>query len=1321
MDSRAANCPLRRLLMSPTMTEEMMCFPDCALVSTTESTTTRGAARDGSLSISTRSKTHLFTFKADQSTTTNGIGSLSNNHKQSAFMAQVLQHPTQSAIGDGSFLKMPSDAESDEADVSLTKDNHHHNHRHHNHHRQQHHQHQARHHHLHHRQDKGGSGEVGAQAMAPRRSVTSWHEHVYAPPPRTPTPHRISDILGWSNNNNNNNTNNNNGRTQGKLLVPTPRRFSTTSPLLRAPLPVYSPLPAHSPASVHTSSSALCMMCVSYLRRRCYIVTPTILEHTRIYTPTIQIQSRVESPSCWCSGSLTSPPCTPSPASPMTSPASAMGYTNPIAPMVNSYQGGLGSEENSDDRPLNLSTSTRRTPSPSPRASSAFSAGGFVGSGNSSPTRLTTASTTTTTTSTTKATAAGSVAAVAQQFREPPPHHESLSPYAFATHYHIPFPHNGQSAAEMLSATARQLNEKFKASERAKTICARVRRLRWRRRRQSTSCRASVRSIRNNARASRTICETANRRATMCAAMRARLIRSLFLDSLYYLSYSMAERLEQFGCCFSRLCVKSSRSFHENFLESLLKMPSYFKTIAKRQRSANDDSRVQARLPTSAALQAATVVAAACARATFSITSGARLRSCSNGNLYQCVTLAAARAATAPITIARAAVYRASIAICLFRAVQCCISNIIKTADRSLAYWRKCLPGARPLSVCRVRVRLYMIVMHMLQRTLPSSSDACVRSAESGTNSAKSSNSNGAGNISGSGKRKRPDSSPSATVTGSVSVKETDLMAPVPVEAVMSTIPSKNSPVGSSSTGPVMVGTSSNLKFPTSQESSNVAAGVELNDDNDAAAAAAAERKKKKARTTFTGRQIFELEKQFEVKKYLSSSERAEMAKLLNVTETQTIGRSAFCARVCVCLYVKLIGLARHVCVICPIRCIPTTWFAERAVPPTLSSSSSSSSPRTNSLDDLETSSSDNKVSSSPPPSPRVPEAISNITAATTSSTTAMTTTEATSNSPKVTPVKAISMVQNEEEKMEEDGEERATMTRSRTKGSGNADSARPRNCKHSHTCMSPESFRRPVTIALLAHRAAASSSLISSTVATNKLSLSKNYPTTLLKKPGLMIATTSRRPIIFNTNPLSSMCSLWSLSPSLTHIHNTKNTHKHELCCNTETWNYARYMQVDQRIEHKQEKLNACMGALAGALTTLLTRKNDDDLLMIEALSDASRLLVDTIHDESLATTEIDGQLFGKNLSEVMKQAQATGKDVRTLAKKNAIPTNVSEKASKNEKGPSRHLSRKQTRTSNGQRPAAAARDHPRWNDKERPTTQRNKSSYTRSSTKKH
>jgi homeobox protein Nkx-5 len=40
-------------------------------------------------------------------------------------------------------------------------------------------------------------------------------------------------------------------------------------------------------------------------------------------------------------------------------------------------------------------------------------------------------------------------------------------------------------------------------------------------------------------------------------------------------------------------------------------------------------------------------------------------------------------------------------------------------------------------------------------------------------------------------------------------------------------------------------------------------------------------------RTTFTGRQIFDLEKTFESKKYLSSSERAEMASALNVTQQQ--------------------------------------------------------------------------------------------------------------------------------------------------------------------------------------------------------------------------------------------------------------------------------------------------------------------------------------------------------------------------------------------------------------------------------------------------
>lgn len=64
--------------------------------------------------------------------------------------------------------------------------------------------------------------------------------------------------------------------------------------------------------------------------------------------------------------------------------------------------------------------------------------------------------------------------------------------------------------------------------------------------------------------------------------------------------------------------------------------------------------------------------------------------------------------------------------------------------------------------------------------------------------------------------------------------------------------------------------------------------GLNVEDSGDEGSLSRGEaQRKKKARTTFTGRQIFELEKQFELKKYLSSSERADMAKLLNVTETQ--------------------------------------------------------------------------------------------------------------------------------------------------------------------------------------------------------------------------------------------------------------------------------------------------------------------------------------------------------------------------------------------------------------------------------------------------
>lgn len=53
------------------------------------------------------------------------------------------------------------------------------------------------------------------------------------------------------------------------------------------------------------------------------------------------------------------------------------------------------------------------------------------------------------------------------------------------------------------------------------------------------------------------------------------------------------------------------------------------------------------------------------------------------------------------------------------------------------------------------------------------------------------------------------------------------------------------------------------------------------NNNNNAAA------RPRKTRTTFTGKQLFELERIFEQKKYLSSNERQEVARLLSVTGSQ--------------------------------------------------------------------------------------------------------------------------------------------------------------------------------------------------------------------------------------------------------------------------------------------------------------------------------------------------------------------------------------------------------------------------------------------------
>ncbi|XP_033098853.1 homeobox protein engrailed-2a-like isoform X2 [Anneissia japonica] len=86
-------------------------------------------------------------------------------------------------------------------------------------------------------------------------------------------------------------------------------------------------------------------------------------------------------------------------------------------------------------------------------------------------------------------------------------------------------------------------------------------------------------------------------------------------------------------------------------------------------------------------------------------------------------------------------------------------------------------------------------------------------------------------------------------------------------------------------------------QFSDDMDRREVTSSPDINSNSDKSREKAAKRKlpkdcdsiekKKKARTTFTGRQIFELEKQFEGKKYLSASERAEMASMLKVTDTQ--------------------------------------------------------------------------------------------------------------------------------------------------------------------------------------------------------------------------------------------------------------------------------------------------------------------------------------------------------------------------------------------------------------------------------------------------
>ncbi|KAL7287073.1 hypothetical protein TKK_0018694 [Trichogramma kaykai] len=138
-----------------------------------------------------------------------------------------------------------------------------------------------------------------------------------------------------------------------------------------------------------------------------------------------------------------------------------------------------------------------------------------------------------------------------------------------------------------------------------------------------------------------------------------------------------------------------------------------------------------------------------------------------------------------------------------------------------------------------------------------------------------------------------------------------------------------------------------------------------------------------------------------------------------------------------------------------------------------------------------------------------------------------------------------------------------------------------------------------------------------------------------------------------------------------------------------------------DARLVQKHAKLQACTGAIAKVFTELVKRDDDRDVPLIEALSAASRLIIDSMHEESavrkalimsnvnpgfkdvLSSTQPDEFLFGKNLSEGLKQAQLTTKDVQILARKPTQP--------KNSKGPGRNQDRSQSTTRNGPQRSAA------------------------------
>lgn len=164
-----------------------------------------------------------------------------------------------------------------------------------------------------------------------------------------------------------------------------------------------------------------------------------------------------------------------------------------------------------------------------------------------------------------------------------------------------------------------------------------------------------------------------------------------------------------------------------------------------------------------------------------------------------------------------------------------------------------------------------------------------------------------------------------------------------------------------------------------------------------------------------------------------------------------------------------------------------------------------------------------------------------------------------------------------------------------------------------------------------------------------------------------------------------------------------------------------------DARIVEKHEKLLACLSANSSVLKEMLKVDDNANLTAIEILSGASSLIIDALHDETamrralilgnvnpsmkdvLSATVPDEFLFGKDLSELLKQTLTTHKDMQVLSKKPVAPTS---NRTKNSKGPQRPTSRSQTTTTNGQQRSAPGVRHEskRKNDQQKSQTDQTK-----------